>query len=101
MDILCTRQEALNNIRATLSAETIATFFETLFAKSILFALRAPLLRNAITLFDEHWSRAKGEKLWYTPKMLSNSLEELLLSDKPKSSGMKRLLPMLLSYRLS
>lgn len=60
MAISHTCQEALNKLRATRPTEPITTFFETLFLESISNAHRAPLLRNALALFNKHWTCTDG-----------------------------------------
>lgn len=63
MAILSIRQEALNKLWAIRPAKPTATFFKALFLELSPIAYRAPLLRDALSLFDEHWSGSYGDKV--------------------------------------
>lgn len=60
MSISCTRQEALDKLRATLSAKPIVTLFVTMFPESTLVAHQASQLREALAQFEEYWTGAGG-----------------------------------------
>lgn len=63
MFIFHTRKEILNKLHTTRPAKNIAAFFYTIFPESTPVARRAPLLRNALALFKEHWAAADGAKV--------------------------------------
>ena len=60
MAISRAQQEALNKLRSTRPSEPMATFFETLFPETIPASARAPLIRDAMTLFEDHWTADDG-----------------------------------------
>ena len=60
MAISRAQQEALNKLRSTRPSEPMATFFETLFPEAIPASARAPLIKDAMALFEEHWTAEDG-----------------------------------------
>lgn len=60
MAFSCAQQEAMNKLRSTRLSEPMATFFETLFPEAIPASAQTPLIRDAMALFEEHWTAEDG-----------------------------------------
>lgn len=95
-----TQQKALNKLRITRPADPIATFFEALFPESTSISCRAPLLWEALALFDEQWSGADGDEVQVFAHNVVVYWTGRLPNEEPTLSAQKRLHPTPTSSRL-